>query len=294
MSVGIRLGSPARSPRLRSQRASCWAYPGGGIALEIVGARYFTDSVTSEQFIVIPKADLREGYRAEVAGYVADTFDLDVIYPDRKASEMVRLAYDDVALSPKTFASLELRADDVHALSVDDDGDGSTDRTLSPRRIFQVAASFSPQPGSWLPVAGATVSLILLACLGWIVGRRWQRRVRHVPAPGGSFIAALRLLWCGTDTWCVFLCSLRPVCERCRLSRRNLSSLRQWGAAAWCAALTARAAADRCEPSALACRPRNNERNANWWALYDLNPVFFLEYRVCSEFLEESCNARRS
>lgn len=181
--LGVVLGSPADLHVYDRQGRHVGPTPGGGIALEIAGARYFTDSATSQQFIVISKADLREGYRAEVVGYATGTFDLEVIYPDRRESKTVRLAYDDVALSPETRATLELRAIDDHPLAVDDDGDGTTDQVLAPARTLQVRNLASSEPRSILFLAGVVAAVILVALLLWVATRQWRRRARSVPVP---------------------------------------------------------------------------------------------------------------
>lgn len=133
------MGSPAQLHLYDRRGRHVGPDTAGGVDLDIPGARYFTNPETGQQLIVIPHADLSNGYAVRVEGAGDGSFDLDLFYTDWPRRQAVRLAYADVALNPETLAELAIQAGDTHLLRVDDDGNGSFDLELPPSQVIQVA-----------------------------------------------------------------------------------------------------------------------------------------------------------
>jgi len=155
----------------------------GGIDLEITGSRYFTSTMSGQQFIVIPNASLRDGYVVRVDGAGSGTFDLDVFYSDGRRDRAYRQAYTDVPLVPGPRAEVAVQVAESLSLRLDETGDGVFDRDVAPARTFEVVV-FEPDRREtlWLILVGGVGLIILGALLLVFAIRRWRRR-RGTPAP---------------------------------------------------------------------------------------------------------------
>jgi hypothetical protein len=190
------LGSPA-TLHLRDRRGRhVGPNASGGADQDIPGSRYFTNAQTGQQFIVVPKANLGEGYTVRVEGTGGGTFDLDVFYGDRRRARAHRLAYEDVPVAADTVAEVAVQATDRLPLRVDEDGNGVFERELTPTRAIAVAVY---EPGrrqdTWILLLAGGVLVVLGLALIVIIMRHFRRR-RSLPPPAGP--SALSCPRCGT------------------------------------------------------------------------------------------------
>jgi hypothetical protein len=171
----------------------------GGVDLQISGSRYFTNTQTGQQFIVVPKANLGEGYTVRVEGAGSGTFDLDLFYGDRPRDRAYRLAYDDVPVAAGAVAEVAVQATDRLSLRVDEDGNGVFDRELTPTRAIAVAV-YEParRQDTWILLLAGGALIVLGLVLIVVIVRHFRRRRSPPPPPPSAGPSALSCPRCGT------------------------------------------------------------------------------------------------
>ena len=177
------LGSPATLHVVDRSGRHVGLNSDGDIDLEITGSRYFTSTESSQQFIVIPNANLRENYSVRVEGTGSGTFDLDVFYGDKRRELAYRQEYTDVPLVPGTVAEVAVQVADSLPLRLDETGDGVFERDVTPARTYRVAVFEPGVRGTPWEILIAGVALILLGIVLLIVFVRLWRRRRRSSAP---------------------------------------------------------------------------------------------------------------
>ena len=160
--------------------------PTGGVDEGILGARYYTNDVTHQQFIFVPDVNLRDGYVLQVQGTGDGTFDLDLFVGDRRERGRLHLQYLDVPVEAGSRAELTLARDGDHALQLDTDNDGTYEAQRLPTSAKELPVLFYPhRRGSTAPTLVVGGSLGFLAVAAWLILRR--RRRRHLaPVPVGQ------------------------------------------------------------------------------------------------------------
>jgi len=191
--LAVTLGSPARLHLYDAQGRHVGPNAGGGVDLDIPGARYYQTTAPEQTIIFVPEAGPATNYRVQVEGAGTGEMDIETFVGDQRSSTVSHQAYLGIPVTPSTRAELDLRPTDPVPLALDVDGDGTFETRHEPAehdvlRVYEteesvlstVLAAVRTRP-KVVGAAGSVVFVLLIVTVLW----RRRRRKGGPPTPPG-------------------------------------------------------------------------------------------------------------
>ena len=116
----------------------------GGIDKQIPGSDYIDFPDLHRKSVIIHGGDINQGYHIELDGTGSDLVHVIVTAPDHPRGTVETLNYNNVEVNPSTKATMELDTTRNYTLSIDSDGDGTSDIQKNPDTSTVKGVDFTP------------------------------------------------------------------------------------------------------------------------------------------------------